>query len=140
MLLNSNFNFDKASNLLLLSFSTDISSEIYAYKYNGVTFDYVSTYPFSPSGSSYIQGYSNDNGLYILLNSNFNIYLDDNETIFFQPPPQMVEEITIPALETAEQIPEVIMKTLKIMIPVGLIVLLIGFVVYLIKRVRYSIM
>lgn len=63
----------------------------------------------------------------------------ENE-IFFQTPPQIVEGITIPALETADQIPQAIVTTLKILIPVGLIVLSIGLVVYLIKRVKYSIM
>ena len=58
--------------------------------------------------------------------------------IFFQLP--VMETVTIPSLETAEQIPEAIVTTLKILIPVGLIVLSIGFVVYLIKRVRFSIM
>lgn len=69
------------------------------------------------------------------------IYRDESKTeLFFQRPPQKVEGITIPALETAEQIPQAIATTLKIMIPVGLIVLSIGFVIYLIKRMRYSTM
>lgn len=54
---------------------------------------------------------------------------------FFLPP---VTGVVIPALETAEQIPETIVKTLKILIPVGLVVLAVGLIIYLIKRVIYS--
>lgn len=73
--------------------------------------------------------------------SDFDVYTDDTySTAFFQAPPQKVEGITIPALETAEQIPEAIATTLKILIPVGLIVLSIGLGIYLIKRVKSSIM
>lgn len=59
-------------------------------------------------------------------------YHADDLDYFFQLP---VTEVVIPTLETAEQIPEAITTTLKIMIPVGLIVLSVGLVIYLIKRV-----
>lgn len=63
------------------------------------------------------------------------IYSDINKgTVLFRYP---VTEVVIPALETAEQVPEAIVKTMKILIPVGLILLSIGLVIYLIKRVIY---
>lgn len=54
--------------------------------------------------------------------------------VFFQVP---VTAVVIPSLETAEQIPQAIAKTLKILIPIGLIVLSVGLGIYLIKRVIY---
>lgn len=66
--------------------------------------------------------------------SNNDIYLSSGE-LFFQAP---VTGVVIPALETAQQIPETIVKTLKILIPVGLVVLAVGLIIYLIKRVTYS--
>lgn len=63
------------------------------------------------------------------------IYTDSTcSEVFFQVP---VQGVVIPALETAEQIPQVIAKTLMILIPVGLVVLGIGLVVYLIKQMRF---
>lgn len=52
-------------------------------------------------------------------------------------PEVQVPGVQIPALETAEEIPQAMGQTLKIVIPVGLIVLGIGLVIYLIKRVIY---
>lgn len=91
---------------------------------------------------SYSSGHSLQ-GLYHDFYYATTVYTDRNGSdVFFLPPvtEETPEGVTIPALETAEQIPQAIVKTLKILIPVGLIVLSIGFVVYLIKRVRYSIM
>lgn len=66
--------------------------------------------------------------------------VDYNANLVFPQPVTEIPATTIPALETANQIPEAIVKTLKIMIPVGLVLLSIGLVIYLIKRVKYSIM
>lgn len=72
--------------------------------------------------------------------SSTTIYTDNTYTTpFFQAPVTEIPGVQIPALETAEQIPEAIVKTLMILIPVGLIVLSIGLVIYLIKRVIYSV-
>jgi len=101
---------------------------------------------FKFNGSSWNYKFNNNNifGRTSILNHiylNATIYSDGNKTdVFFQRPPQKVEGITIPTLETAQQIPQAIVTTLKILIPVGLVLLSIGLVVYLIKRVRYSIM
>ena len=61
---------------------------------------------------------------------------------FFQVPPVVetpeitTPEVEIPALETVEQIPEAMKETMKVVIPVGLVILGIGLVVYLIKFVK----
>lgn len=71
--------------------------------------------------------------------SSFDIYNYNGVDLFFPltPVPLKTLGVEIPALETAEQIPEAIATTLKIIIPVGLIVLSIGLVIYIIRRVIY---
>ena len=97
------------------------SASMYSYKNNNWSFDKNTT--------DYII-----NGHLRYVYSTVNVYSDIDKTeVFFRP----VLEVVIPALETAEQIPQVIVKTLKFLIPVGLIVLAIGLTIYLIKRVIY---
>lgn len=69
-----------------------------------------------------------------LVLSTVNIYSDINKTSVFIRP---VLGVVVPALEKVEEIPQLMVQTLKILIPVGLIVLVIGFVILLIKRVMY---
>lgn len=57
--------------------------------------------------------------------------------LVFQSPVTEVPGVLIPALETAEEVPQAMAQTLKIVIPVCLIVLGIGLLIYLIKRVIY---
>lgn len=71
------------------------------------------------------------------VSSNYNCYNAERKELVFHQPVTEIQGVTIPALETADQIPQAIVTTLKIMIPVGLVVLSIGLVVYLIKRVIY---
>ena len=59
------------------------------------------------------------------------------ETQTAETPVLEIQAVEIPALETAEQIPQAMGLTLKIVIPVGLVVLAIGLIIYLIKRVIY---
>ena len=67
--------------------------------------------------------------------SNHDLY--HGEELVFQSPVTEVPGVQIPALETAEEVPQAMTQTLKILIPVGLIVLSVGLVIYLIKRVIY---
>ena len=70
--------------------------------------------------------------------SNIDVMKGSNSNeIFFQKTP--VTAVEIPALETAEQIPEAMATALKIIIPVGLAILGIGLIIYLIKYVIYRI-
>lgn len=70
--------------------------------------------------------------------SNIDVMKGSNSNeIFFQKTP--VTAVEIPALETAEQIPEAMATALKIIIPVGLAILVIGLIIYLIKCVIYRI-
>lgn len=70
--------------------------------------------------------------------SSSDIYTDIDKTeLFFQVPPQKVEVITIPTLETVEELPKVILEILKMMIPVCLVLLGMVLVIYLIRRLRY---
>ena len=68
--------------------------------------------------------------------SNIDVMKGSNSNeIFFQKTP--VTAVEIPALESAEQIPEAMATALKIIIPVGLAILGIGLIIYLIKCVIY---
>lgn len=68
--------------------------------------------------------------------SNIDVMKGSNSNeIFFQKTP--VTAVEIPALETAEQIPEAMATALKIIIPVGLAILVISLIIYLIKCVIY---
>jgi len=67
-----------------------------------------------------------------LLYSTFDITLADGTTIFFPVP---VTGVVIPALETAQEVPTAMVQTLKIIIPVGLVLFGIGLSVYLIRRI-----
>ena len=70
--------------------------------------------------------------------SNIDVMKGSNSNeIFFQKTP--VTAVEIPALESAEQIPEAMATALKIIIPVGLAILGIGLIIYLIKYVIYRI-
>ena len=65
--------------------------------------------------------------------SNIDVMKGSNSNeIFFQKTP--VTAVEIPALETAEQIPEAMATALKIIIPVGLAILVIGLIIYLINK------
>lgn len=71
------------------------------------------------------------------------IYNSDFTTFFFKTPlteqPETTPEtVEIPAVETVEQIPEMIVTTLKLIIPVGLVVLSVVLVIYLVRRVIYQ--
>lgn len=70
--------------------------------------------------------------------STVDIYNKNSEEIFFQKTPVTTPAaVEIPALEKVEQIPEAITTTLKLIIPVSLIVLSIFFVIYLMRRLIY---
>lgn len=71
--------------------------------------------------------------------SNTNVY-DNNNELVFQAPPQVVEEgiqVTIPAIQQVEEIPQGMTQVLQVIIPIGLIVLSIGLVIYLMRLVIY---
>lgn len=80
---------------------------------------------------------------YIYFN-NIKISIDDSEVysihsipddyVFFQVP---VQGVVVPALEKVEELPKAITETLKVIIPVGLVLLGIILIIYLIKRVIY---
>ena len=53
--------------------------------------------------------------------------------VVFQGAPQVVEQVTIPALEEVEQIPQAMTQTLQVVIPVGLVVFGIGLVIFLVR-------
>ena len=70
------------------------------------------------------------NGKRVIGNSD--IVYSSNSASFFQEP---VQEVVVPALGEVKELPKAIVETLKIIIPVGLVILGIGFVIYLIKSV-----
>ncbi len=75
-------------------------------------------------------GFSGYNFVYY----NADIYTDkDKSDLFFQRPPQVVEEVTIPVLEGVEELPKAMTTTLKMILPVGLVVFGILLLVYIIR-------
>lgn len=65
--------------------------------------------------------------------SNYNVY-DCNNNLLFQVAP-VVEQITIPEIQSVEEIPQAMGEVMKIMIPIGLIIFGIGLLIYLIRLV-----
>lgn len=59
----------------------------------------------------------------------------DTGNVVFQGAPQKVEQVTIPKLETAQEIPQAMNKVLQMIIPIGLIVFLSGLLIYLVRLV-----
>ncbi len=71
-----------------------------------------------------------------LVYSNYTIYNDASDSkVVFQGAPQEVEQITIPAITQAEEIPQVMSKVLTMIIPIGLIVFSSGLLIYLVRLV-----
>lgn len=66
--------------------------------------------------------------------SNFDIKNVDGDVVFQGASPELAG-VTISAIQSAEEIPQAIIKTMKVVIPVGLLILGIGLVIYLIKSV-----
>lgn len=75
----------------------------------------------------------------------YNTYQSHNELVFQAPPhqveeqetPQQIQQVTIPAIQQVEEIPQGMSQVLQMIIPIGLIVLSIGLVVYLTRLVIY---
>lgn len=70
-----------------------------------------------------------------IYSSDIDIYSINSGEIFFQGAPQIVEQVTIPAIQQVEEIPQAMSEVLRILIPVGLIVLSIGLVIFLMRLV-----
>ncbi len=66
--------------------------------------------------------------------SSFDLKDKDGNVVFQGASPELAG-VTIPAIQSAEEIPQAIIKTMKVVIPVGLVILGIGLVIYLIKSV-----
>lgn len=60
--------------------------------------------------------------------------------VVFLGAPQTVEQVKIPAIQQAEEIPQAMAEVLKILIPVGLVIFGIGLVIYLIRYCRSRLM
>lgn len=77
---------------------------------------------------------------YSILYSNINFYgyydyIGDTEEVVFQGAPVTVEQVTIPEIQAVEEIPQTMSKVLEMIIPIGLIVLSIGLLIYLMRLV-----
>ena len=59
----------------------------------------------------------------------------DGNVVFQGASQEELAGVTIPAIQSAEEIPQAIIKAMKVVIPVGLVILGIGLVIYLIKSV-----
>lgn len=126
-----------------LKFYTYISNHVYIYSseaFCGYIYTYNSSCSLISSGEVVDALWNNYNNCgYIDGNvgvSSMDIYTDITySTVFFQAPPQKVEGVTIPALETAEQVPTAMVGTLKMIIPVGLVIFGILLLILLVKSV-----
>lgn len=98
--------------------------------YMGITYVTNSKSVFFESLSPHSGGYE-----YVTFNimaSNYDIYTVDGDLVFQEAPSQ---EVTIPAIQQVEEIPQVMGQVMKILIPIGLIVFSIGLVIYLTRLV-----
>ncbi len=88
-----------------------------------------------PSGLAYGQDFPLEIKNY-LADCNCDVYDEKTGEVVFQGASQEeLAGVTIPAIRSAEEIPQAIIKTMKVVIPVGLVILGIGLVIYLIKSV-----
>lgn len=71
-----------------------------------------------------------------ILYSNYDIY-DDNGNLVFHQAPVTVEQVTIPEITQAKEIPQAMTEVMKILLPVGLIIFGIGLLIYLMRLVIY---
>ena len=75
--------------------------------------------------------------------SNTDIYYENSSELFFlitpmpEIPETIPETVEIPAVETVEQIPTAMVETMKMIIPVGLVVLSVVLLIYLTRRLIY---
>lgn len=102
----------------------------------------LNIYEINPDGSNCTKKYDNvTENSFICINpmdhaySSTNIYTDNSySTLFFQLP---VLAVVVPTLETAEELPKAILETLRMIIPVCLVLLGMVLVTYLIRLLRY---
>lgn len=100
-------------------------STIYMYRLQDnswIFWGVTSYYDFSTQYNSYTYYTSSD-------------ILNEAGEVVFQSAPHLVEQVTIPAIQQVEEIPQAMSEVLKILIPVGLIVLSIGLVIFLTRLV-----
>lgn len=83
------------------------------------------------NGSCDILTFTNSDYLY----SSIDLYNYNNELV--NPLIPVPDKVVVPTLETAEELPKAILETLKMMIPVCLVLLGMGLIIYLIRRLRY---
>ncbi len=104
-----------------------VNSEIEGvlYEYNNNTFIKTN---YTSHGYFYTTYFNNS----IYLGGNIDIYTDGTyKTIFFQEAPQ----VTIKEITQVEEITTITTKTIQVIIPIGLIILSIGLLIYVIKSV-----
>ena len=93
--------------------------------------------PNSNNGKFVLSGYSSfelgsdfcNSTLVCATNS---VIYDENDEILFGIAPA-VEQITIPEIQSVEEIPQAMVEVLKILIPIGLIIFGIGLLIYLVQ-------
>lgn len=73
-----------------------------------------------PEGLGYKQEVPQELLTSYIVDCNLDIYEGKDNTVVFQAPPQKVEGITIPAIQTAKEIPQRIVETVKIILPIFL--------------------
>lgn len=96
--------------------------KLYNFEYGKTSWKYSTegTYNFS------------DETISALVYASDDLYDTDGNVVFQKASPELAG-VTIPAIQSAEEIPQAIIKTMKVVIPVGLVILGIGLVIYLIK-------
>lgn len=114
------------------SFSTTVNYKRSrgSYKYDGINAkrDSEGNYYLDFANCGYLD-YGDYTCINTFIKSYNDIYMGDD--IFFQVTPQVaIQEIT-----QVEELPKIIMKVLKVIIPAGLVVLSIGLLIYVIKLV-----
>lgn len=134
--LGYNYNYvifsDSKSNIFLVIFANENAKPKIE---NGYLFSSVSNgrmIGFLLSGNSWVQNFDktssvNEANGFVFKYSTCDVY-KDNELFFLK---------TVVLVEEVQELPRVIAETMKVIIPVGLIVLAVILLIYLIKRVIY---
>lgn len=130
------------SSQLKVSVPSNTSVLFYRYNFDNNTFDFIRRQNLGDSVT-----YSIDTNFHPILFynvdnlNNISVPIAETPTLVFLGAPQVtpveVEQVTIPAIQQVEEIPQGMNQVLQVIIPIGLIVLSIGLVVYLTRLVIY---
>ena len=127
--------FTSSTPILCYYPETDNHSKVYLRMTNGSVYQVnykskVTMEHHNISSTSYYSITSQENVAYL----SHNIY-DIEANLVFQQAPQIVGQVTIPAIQQVEEIPQVMGEVMKIILPIGLIIFGVFLLILLVRLV-----